>query len=158
MRNEATKHLTDDEFDFELRTDTYEEIGELTRTFIETRKLLRRQLHLLDTEAHRDGLTGVGNKSAFMDMEAELNQAIADGTADFSVVVFDVNKLKVANDVFGHMAGDKLLSTASGFLLSFFGAQNVYRIGGDEFVVVLKGKDYDTQDNALLLVWPWPNA
>ncbi len=147
--NEATKHLTNDEFDFELRTDTYEEIGELTKTFIETRKLLRRQLHLLDTEAHRDGLTGVGNKSAFMDMEAELNRAIADGTADFSVVVFDVNKLKVANDVFGHMAGDRLLQTIANHLSIFFGASRIFRMGGDEFVVILQ-EDGSTDSEALI--------
>ena len=135
--NEAAKHLVDGEFDFDIHSDTYDEIGELTTTFIETRKVLKHQIHLLDTEAHRDGLTGVGNKSAFMDREAEINQQIAAENADFSIVVFDVNKLKVTNDVFGHMAGDRLLLTVANYLAAVFDASNVYRLGGDEFVVIL---------------------
>lgn len=135
--NEAAKHLTDGDFDFDIQTDTYDEIGELTKTFIKTRKILRQQIHLLDKEAHIDGLTGVGNKSAFMDMETELNKKIAEASVDFSVAVFDVNKLKIANDVFGHMAGDKLLLTVSDHLSDTFGSSNVYRLGGDEFVVIV---------------------
>lgn len=99
--NEAAKHLTDGEFDFDIQTDLRDEIGELTSTFIETRKTLQHQIHLLDTEAHRDGLTGVGNKSAFMDKEIEINHEIISGNANFSIAVFDVNKLKVTNDIFG---------------------------------------------------------
>ncbi|MBR2406476.1 MAG: EAL domain-containing protein [Clostridia bacterium] len=139
--NEAAKHLTDGEFDYDINTKSRDEIGELTSTFIETRKILKNQIHLLDAEAHRDGLTGVGNKSAFMDREAVINDEIFAGTADFSVAVFDVNKLKITNDVFGHMAGDKLLWTVSNFLMSCFGLPNVYRMGGDEFVVILDEKD-----------------
>ena len=139
--NEAAKHLTDGEFDFDIKTDLHDEIGELTSTFIETRKTLLHQIHLLDTEAHRDGLTGVGNKSAFMDKEIEINNEIISGNANFSVAAFDVNKLKVTNDIFGHMAGDRLLSTVSAHLSASFGEADVFRIGGDEFVVILKNED-----------------
>lgn len=139
--NEAAKHLTEGEFDFDICSDTYDEIGELTKTFVETRKILKRQIHLLDREAHIDGLTGVGNKSAFMDKEEEINKSIASQTADFSIIVFDLNKLKIANDVFGHMAGDKLLLTFASHLSSVFDASNVYRLGGDEFVVILPEKE-----------------
>lgn len=140
--NEAAKHLTDDDFNFEIHSESRDEIGELTSTFIETRNILKHQFDLLNTRAHRDGLTGVGNKSALINRESELNQKISNGTAVFSIAVFDVNKLKITNDIFGHMAGDKLLSTVSNFLLSFFGTQDVYRAGGDEFVV-LSEKDDD---------------
>lgn len=139
--NEAAKHLTDGEFDLDIQTDLHDEIGELASTFIETRKTLQHQIYLLDTEAHRDGLTGVGNKSAFMDKESEINNEIISGNANFSVAVFDVNKLKVTNDIFGHMAGDKLLSTVSAHLSASFVEADVFRIGGDEFVVILKNED-----------------
>ncbi len=147
--NEAAKHLTDGEFDFDVKIDLRDEIGELASTFIETRKTLQHQIHLLDTEAHRDGLTGVGNKSAFMDKEIEINHEIVSGNANFSVAVFDVNKLKVTNDIFGHMAGDKLLSTVSAHLSASFGEADVFRIGGDEFVVILKNED-STNCDALM--------
>lgn len=139
--NEAAKHLTEGEFDFNINMTTHDEIGELTKTFIETRNILKRQINLLDTEAHRDGLTGVGNKSAFIDREAELNKAIAHGSTNFCIAVFDVNKLKITNDVFGHMAGDKLLCTVSNHLSSYFGEENIFRVGGDEFIVVITEND-----------------
>lgn len=139
--NEAAKHLTDGEFDLDIQTDLHDEIGELASTFIETRKTLQHQIYLLDTEAHRDGLTGVGNKSAFMDKEIEINHEIISGNANFSVAVFDVNKLKVTNDIFGHMAGDILLSTVSAHLSASFVEADIFRIGGDEFVVILKNED-----------------
>lgn len=135
--NEAAKHLTDEDYDFDIKVNSSDEIGELTTTFIQTRNIIRNQIYLLDSEAHRDGLTLVGNKSAYMDRESELNQEIAQGTADFSIVVLDVNKLKIANDVFGHMAGDKLLFTVATQLAMVFDAANVYRLGGDEFVVII---------------------
>lgn len=135
--NAAAKHLTDGEFDYSIRSDTQDEIGELTTTFIQTRKVLQHQIRLLDAEAHKDGLTGVGNKSAFADREVEINKEIASGTANFSVAIFDVNKLKVTNDVLGHLAGDRLIITVATHLSSNFGAENVYRLGGDEFAVFL---------------------
>ncbi|MBQ4117225.1 MAG: EAL domain-containing protein [Clostridia bacterium] len=139
--NEAAKHLTEGEYDFNINSSTHDEIGELTDTFIETRKILMHQFHLLDTEAHKDGLTGVGNKSAFIDREKEINKAISEGVADFYIAVFDVNKLKITNDVFGHMAGDKLLCTAANHLSSCFGIENVFRVGGDEFIVIISETD-----------------
>lgn len=139
--SEAAKNLTVGEFDFDIEIETKDEIAELSRTFIETRKILKHQIHLLDKEAHRDGLTGVGNKSAFMDKENEINKAIAEGNADFSVVVLDVNKLKVANDVFGHIAGDRLLFTVAEHLSLTFDDSNVYRLGGDEFAVIISEEE-----------------
>ncbi len=135
--NEAAKHMTDGEFDFNIKSNSFDEIGELTETFLETREILKRQMMLLDAEAHIDGLTGVGNKSAFIDRENLLNQQIADGVADFAVVALDVNKLKITNDVFGHMAGDRLIATVANHLATHFPKNNVFRIGGDEFVVIL---------------------
>ena len=135
--NAAAKHLTDGEFDYSICSDTQDEIGELTTTFIQTRKVLQHQIRLLDAEAHKDGLTGVGNKSAFADREIEINNEIASGTADFAIAIFDVNKLKVTNDVLGHLAGDRLLLTVANHLSSTFGTKNVYRMGGDEFAVFL---------------------
>lgn len=139
--NYAAKHLTEGDFAVNIDAVGSDEISELTRTFIETRDVLKHQFELLDSEAHRDGLTGVGNKSAFIDKEEFLTKEIKNNTASFAVAVFDVNKLKITNDVFGHMAGDKLLITVSEHLTKYFDLSNVYRIGGDEYVVVVDGKD-----------------
>lgn len=133
--NEAAKGLTDYNFNADISVETKDEIGELTQTFINTREVLKKQFDLLNEEAHRDGLTGVGNKSAFMDKEAELNTEM-ENLADLAVAVFDVNRLKITNDVFGHIAGDTLLKTVAEHLISYFNHSDIYRIGGDEFVVI----------------------
>jgi GGDEF domain-containing protein len=135
--NNAATHMVNGEFDFEIEATSSDEIGELTNTFIETRKVLKSQIYFLENEAFRDGLTRVGNKSAFMNKEAEINKAIKEGQIDFTIVVFDLNRLKAANDIFGHMAGDKLLSTFAKHLADIFDASNVYRLGGDEFAVII---------------------
>lgn len=135
--NNAATRMVNGEFDFEIEAATSDEIGELTKTFIETRKVLKNQIYFLKNEALRDGLTGVGNKSAFMHKEIEINKAIKENQIDFTIVAFDLNRLKIANDIFGHMAGDKLLTTFANHLANIFDASNVYRLGGDEFAVII---------------------
>lgn len=135
--NEAAKHLTDGEYDFKSLSHSKDELGELSSTLIEARKMIKHQMHRLDDKAHRDGLTAVNNKAAFLEREVEINRKIASENADFYVAVFDVNKLKITNDFFGHVAGDKLLTTVASHLSAYFDPENIYRIGGDEFVVII---------------------
>ena len=91
----------------------------------------------------KDGLTGVGNKAAFMrDTDINDKEIIAGNTA-FAVVVADVNNLKQINDTYGHDAGDKYISGCSRIICEIFRHSPVYRIGGDEFAVLLTGDDYE---------------
>ena len=83
--------------------------------------------------AHHDILTGLLNRYAF-----EEKLANDTGTSSMGVVYADVNALKYTNDRSGHKAGDQLLCDFSRLLLSFFRADDVYRISGDEFVVLMK--------------------
>ena len=64
-------------------------------------------------------------------------------TAVPAVFVIDVNNLKIANDTYGHEYGNELIITAAKQIVRCFGGENVYRIGGDEFVVLLQDKSYD---------------
>lgn len=101
---------------------------------------------LLEAEdrATKDQLTGVKNKRAYVDEEEHLNIQIQAGAKpDFSIVVCDINGLKQINDTLGHKAGDKYIQDGCEIICDAFARSPVYRIGGDEFVVVAKGKDYD---------------
>ena len=60
----------------------------------------------------------------------------------FAVAVCDVNGLKVINDTLGHKAGDEHIIKASRMICDIFQHSPVYRTGGDEFVVILTGRDY----------------
>ena len=95
------------------------------------------------TLALTDPLTGVKSKHAFLLKQKEVDAAIEEGTAgEYAVVVCDVNGLKMINDTLGHKAGDEYIMNASRVVCNIFQHSPVYRVGGDEFVAVLKGHDY----------------
>ena len=94
--------------------------------------------------AFTDQLTGVKSKHAYAVHEGMIETSITEGEAgDFAVVVCDVNGLKNINDTQGHKAGDEYICCACRLLCECFDHSPVYRIGGDEFVVILQGHDYE---------------
>jgi len=98
-----------------------------------------------------DPLTGVKSKHAFIIKQKEIDSSIEDGTEnEFAVVVCDVNGLKFVNDTLGHKAGDEYILNASRMICDIFQHSPVYRTGGDEFVVVLHGRDYLNRDELVL--------
>ncbi len=100
----------------------------------------------IKTIANRDAMTGVKNKNAFLYSENEINQAIQRHQAGaFAVVVCDVNGLKYINDNFGHKAGDDYIRAACKMICDFFDHSPVFRTGGDEFVVILRNRDYENR-------------
>ena len=66
-----------------------------------------------------------------------------------AVVMMDVNNLKKVNDGLGHEKGDELLQKASSFICQTFSHSPVFRIGGDEFVAIVDGADFDTIDQKM---------
>jgi diguanylate cyclase (GGDEF)-like protein len=107
------------------------------------------QIGRISITAYKDALTGIGNKAAFnRDVEA-LAAEIETGAARFGMVMVDLNDLKYVNDTFGHEAGDEYIKGCCAVVCELFKHSPVYRIGGDEFVVILKSEDYE-QRAALL--------
>lgn len=106
----------------------------------------------LSQQAFRDGLTKVGNRAGYLAAERELQLQIDAGElAELALVMADVNGLKTVNDALGHESGDLLLQNASSCICGIYEHCPVFRIGGDEFVVILTGPDY-AQRNELLAV------
>ncbi|MCR4585972.1 MAG: diguanylate cyclase [Lachnospiraceae bacterium] len=102
------------------------------------------------TMANTDSLTGVRNKHAYSDSEAALNIRIKENEIDkLAVIVCDVNGLKIINDTLGHAAGDKFIKDACSMICEYFNHGAVYRIGGDEFAVILQEKGYDTMHEVI---------
>ena len=123
-----------------------DEIGELGEKIRRTQRELQAYLGYVQGQAFTDKLTGAGNHTAYQDAVKRLTGKISTNMADFHIVVFDVNGLKTVNDRLGHEVGDQLLRDAAGILQGAFGAENVYRIGGDEFIAVLeKATDEDVE-------------
>ena len=99
---------------------------------------MSRQISYVRAKAYRDGLTGLENRTAYLEHIHLLDQEIENGTADFCVAMFDINGLKGINDEQGHEHGDLAIIKVAKLLTSVFNGDRVFRIGGDEFVVDLK--------------------
>ena len=96
--------------------------------------------------AYTDSLTGLSNKLAYLKFVESLETDFHSlGCKDFSVVVLDLNDLKLTNDTLGHEKGDEYLIDASNLICKYFSNSKVYRIGGDEFTIILKDDDYNNR-------------
>jgi diguanylate cyclase (GGDEF)-like protein len=112
---------------------TTEELEEANRKLQEANQKLS-ELAVMDT------LTGVGNKNAYFE---KVKQLEAGDDRQYAVAVFDLNGLKTINDNFGHEIGDQAIAKAAAALRTVFGTENVYRIGGDEFIALLFDRSED---------------
>ncbi|MBP5363544.1 MAG: EAL domain-containing protein [Ruminococcus sp.] len=95
--------------------------------------------------ARRDGLTGTRNMTAFCEFEDSIQNSIDSGMghSPFAIVICDINDLKYINDTKGHKAGDEYIRSSCRMICGIFAHSPVFRIGGDEFAVVLVGNDYE---------------
>lgn len=103
---------------------------------------------MMHTLALTDYLTGLYNRTAFAEHKKSYIEMVINNTP-FGIIQFDVNNLKTVNDSLGHEKGDQLLKLASqGLKDCFQDIGKCYRMGGDEFLVILDGKnpeaDYET--------------
>jgi len=98
----------------------------------------RRDLRLrLERASYLDELTGLGNRRAFIK-----RAAVCEEIQQIGCVVLDINNLKLCNDRYGHLAGDDLIRESAACIREAFEELgDCYRVGGDEFYVLLYGKN-----------------
>ena len=97
----------------------------------------------LNEQVFVDALTRVKNKAAYAQWSERINESIQKGEQEpFAVAVCDVNNLKDVNDLFGHKEGDACIKKACARICAVFSHSPVFRVGGDEFVVILSGADF----------------
>ena len=114
----------------------------------------REHLKALNSEkelARRDELTGTRNKMAYTELENSVQNNIDNGVDyfPFALAVCDINDLKKTNDTDGHKAGDELIKAAASLLCDIFDHSPVFRIGGDEFAIFLRGNDYHNREGLI---------
>lgn len=108
---------------------------------LETYRLLENGLKfdIIRSLAYSDGLTGLGNRTAYLE-QLEAYAGGDTGISKLGIVFLDVNNLKKVNDNQGHEKGDELIMLAARIIEKSFGRfGKSYRIGGDEFCVLLTG-------------------
>lgn len=141
---EAAQQVDDGNYSFDLEYSGNDEIGTLTKSFKQLVDHVKEHITELNKRVYVDALTSVRNKGAFSAAVEEL-QAQMDRNEEeqsFAVGMFDCDDLKTINDRYGHDKGDQYLKTACRLICRVFQHSPVFRVGGDEFAVILKNEDY----------------
>ena len=127
---EVSKKIAAGDLDVEIECKTKDEIGVLASRYSDTVKMLKKYINKINKQAYTDAATDVGNKAAYHDAVQRIDK-------------MDINYLKMYNDKYGHEFGDMLISDASAIIKRVFGDYNIYRIGGDEFTVIINSPGND---------------
>ena len=93
--------------------------------------------------ANRDALTGIRNKTAYDHEIKKIEVRLEDGETKVGLAMVDLNYLKKLNDTYGHEKGNLAIQKLCRIVCTVFDHSPVFRIGGDEFVIILRGNDYD---------------
>ena len=140
---QAADMVDNGNYELKLEYDKDDEIGRLTKTFKQLAGHMREYINDLNKQVFIDALTHVKNKGAFASAVNDLQRQIDAGIdyISFAIGIFDCDELKIINDRFGHDKGDVYIKTASNTICNIFHHSPVFRIGGDEFAVIIRNED-----------------
>ena len=140
---DASVKLSNRDYDVEIvHSNTYE-IKLLSTAFENMALQLKEHEKLQHLLAYRDSLTGLRNTNSYWAWITDFDKEIEDKEIDFGVIVLDINYLKETNDRYGHDVGNKLIVSAARIISCIFKRSPVFRIGGDEFLVILQNRDLE---------------
>ncbi len=125
-----------------IATNSKDEVGVLANVLNNTYEKIQEYTTYINALAYRDSLTGIKNSTAYTEAIAKLNKEINLNNPRFGLVIADINNLKLTNDKYGHDVGNDLIVHTARILMNTFKNSAVFRIGGDEFAVLLQGDDY----------------
>ncbi|MBR1738121.1 MAG: diguanylate cyclase, partial [Firmicutes bacterium] len=138
---EASKKLADGNFDVHMHYTKDDEVGQLSKTFELMSASLKKYYDHLHNLAYTDALTGLNNNAAFATTKEVIESEVKMNRAAFTIIVMDVNNLKLINDSIGHEMGDELLKHVTQCLRDVIIGFPLYRIGGDEFCSIINNCD-----------------
>ena len=140
---EASLKLSNGDYDVEIVHSDTHEIRLLSTAFENMAMHLKEHEKLQHLLAYRDSLTGLRNTNSYWAWINDFDKEIETKEIDFGILVFDINYLKETNDRYGHDVGNKLIVSAARVISDTFKRSPVFRIGGDEFLVILQNRDLD---------------
>ncbi len=139
--NDAARDIAAGHLDVSLTCKSKDEVGTLTASVMEMASQLKRRIDYINGLAYIDKLTGVKNNTAYLHEVSMIQIDMENGGKDFALFIIDVNGLKFVNDTYGHDCGNQLIVDVSEALVEVFGHENCYRIGGDEFAVIIRNSN-----------------
>lgn len=148
----VAEHMSDgisEEVIEKIPVNAKDEVGTLSRVLLKAYVKIQDYTAYVNALAYCDSLTGLKNTTAYKEAVSELDSRINSGSPKFGVLVADINNLKKTNDQFGHDAGNELIIHAAKILTDTFTDSPIFRIGGDEFVIILKDSDYDNYNDRM---------
>ena len=149
LTTEAKKMITGD-MNAEFNIKQNDEIGELAKSFAAAKFHISQHMKQMQGLAFLDSLTGVRNKMAYDNYIAELKSRIENGEVkSYGIAILDTNNLKEINDTYGHENGNAYLVNSCKLICQIFAHSPVFRIGGDEFLVILLDEDLDNHHDLL---------
>ena len=139
--DDAARDIAAGHLDVSLNCKSKDEVGTLAESVMEMAAQLKRRIAYINGLAYIDKLTGVKNNTAYLHEISMIQIEMENGGKDFALFIIDVNGLKFINDTYGHDYGNKLIVDVSKALVEVFGHENCYRIGGDEFAVIIRNSN-----------------
>ena len=148
---EASESIAEGNYDVRLEYSGQDEVGRLTATFQHLVDHLNVYISDLNSRAYQDAMTSVRNRGAFTISARKLDDAVRtaktkDDMPRYGVIMLDCNNLKKINDTFGHEKGDAYLRTSCSLVCRMFPHSPVFRMGGDEFAVLLRDGAYENRE------------
>ena len=135
--DKAAQDIAQGNLDVDLQITSNDEVGTLAESLRETARELKNRISYINNLAFTDKLTGIKNNTAFLQEVVYLRNDILQKKANFALFVIDANGLKYINDNYGHELGNELIIKVTQMAAEVFGSEHLYRIGGDEFAVIM---------------------
>lgn len=139
----AAESVSEGKVNVDLECDSNDEVGTLSLVFKQTLERMQEYVGYINALAYRDSLTGLKNRTAYTEAINELEKRMNCSSPEYAVLVADINGLKEVNDTYGHDIGNQLIIRVSKIISGVFLRSSVYRIGGDEFVIILENRDFE---------------
>lgn len=139
---ETANKLINGDMKVKFKVETNDEIGDLSKSFQTAKDHMQEYLGQIQGLAYRDTLTGIRNRTAYDAYCKEVNAKIEiKQLREFGIMACNLNYLKAINDNYGHDYGNTYLINCCQLICEIFCHSPVFRISGDEFIVILMGND-----------------
>ena len=151
-RDVLTIQIDEKERHYQITRQEVTENEEVQGCFIQIQEITQiyELMRSLENSAFYDALTGIHNRNAYI---LRLNEWDTASTLPLAIIVADINHLKAINDTYGHIIGDELLKVVARIISSCSPDRaGVFRIGGDEFVVMIPNSNEEELETVMAAI------